>query len=72
MEVRKPEGLEILYCNLHFTYKKRKYKLKKVVYCERDELYFNKRMIKEFKIKEPVKIDKVEILQRLGYQNKTQ
>jgi hypothetical protein len=70
MKTIKAQGLEILYCNLHFTYKQRKYKLKKVVYCKRNELYFNKRLTKEFKIKEPIKIDHIEIISSLGYQNK--
>tara|TARA_R110000751_G_scaffold185809_2_gene292235 strand:+ start:128 stop:334 length:207 start_codon:yes stop_codon:yes gene_type:complete len=67
------KGKEILYCNLLFTHKKRKCKLTKVVYVEADDkMYFDKRLIREFRIKTPVLIDSVEIIQKLGHQNKKQ
>jgi len=67
------KGKEILYCNLLFTYKKRNFKLKKVVYVEADDkMFFDKRLTKEFRIKNPVLIDSVEIIQKLGHQNKKQ
>tara|TARA_R110002072_G_scaffold292250_2_gene460788 strand:- start:798 stop:1037 length:240 start_codon:yes stop_codon:yes gene_type:complete len=65
------KGKEILYCNLLFTDKKRNFKLNKVVYVEADDkMFFDKRLTKEFKIKNPVLIDSVEIIQKLGHQNK--
>ena len=61
---------EIVYCNLIIIHKKRKYELEKVVYKNNGNLFYNKRLLTEFKIKEPVEIQSIDIMSRLGFESK--
>lgn len=62
---------EIVYCNLKFRHKKKTHEVKNVVYKHLDGFYNRRRVLDEFKIKEPVKVLKIEIHERLGFENKT-
>lgn len=61
---------EIVYCNLIIVHKKRKYELEKVVYKNNGKLFYHKRLLNEFKIKEPVEIKSIDIMSRLGFESK--
>lgn len=61
---------EIVYCNLKFKFKKKEYELKEVVYKLTDGLFYNRRLLSPLKIYERVLVYDVEILARLGFENK--
>jgi len=62
---------EIVYCNLTIEYKKKNYILKEVVYKNTGELFYNKLILNKIKINEPVEVKNVEIIARLGFENKS-
>ena len=62
---------EIVYCDLKFSFKKKQYEVKEVVYKLTDGYYHNKRILSQFKIDESVKVDSIKIISRLGFENKT-
>ena len=70
MEINSVALGEIVYCNLIIVHKKRKYELEKVVYKNNGNLFYNKRLLTEFKIKEPVEIQSIDIMSRLGFESK--
>jgi|14BtaG_2_1085337.scaffolds.fasta_scaffold72634_1 hypothetical protein len=61
---------EIVFCNLKFRYKKKKYKLKEIVYKQTDGYFYNKRILQPLNVCEKVKVYDIEILSRLGFENK--
>ena len=61
---------EIVYCNLKFMFDKKEYKLKEVVYKQEDGFFYNRRLLQPLKIDEKVRVYDVEILARLGFENK--
>ena len=61
---------EIVFCNLKFKFKKKEYELKEVVYKQTDGFYLNHRLFKPLKVTEKVKVYDIEILARLGFENK--
>ena len=62
---------EIVYCNLKFRFDKKVYELKEIVYKQTDGFFYNRRLLEPFKIKESVRVFDVEILARLGFENKS-
>ena len=60
---------EIVYCDLKFSFKKKQYEVKEVVYKLTDGCYHNKRILSQFKINESVKVDSIKIISRLGFEN---
>jgi hypothetical protein len=61
---------EIVYCNMTIYHKKKYYKLKKVVYKNENNLFYKKKHLDPLNIKEPVIIHDIEIISRLGFENK--
>ena len=61
---------EIVFCDLIINYKGTKHKLKKVVYKNDGNLFYNRKHLEDLKIKEPVKVEDVKIISRLGFENK--
>lgn len=62
---------EIVYCNLKFRFDKKVYELKEIVYKQTDGFFYNRRLLEPLKIKESVRVFDVEILARLGFENKS-
>ena len=62
---------EIVYCNLEIEYKDKTYKIPKVVWKNTGIKIFNqKRHLNKLKIKQSATIINLEIIKRLGYENK--
>jgi len=61
---------EIVYCNLKIQHKNKTILLKEVVYKLVDGLYYNKRILDAHKISKAVKVLNVDIIARLGFENK--
>lgn len=62
---------EIVYCNAKFKYNKKEYKLEKIVFKNKgDMMYYTYHILKPLKILIPVKLYDIEVLQRLGFENK--
>ena len=61
---------EIVFCDLIIIHKGTKHKLKKVVYKNDGNLFYNRKHLEDLKIKEPVKVEDVKIISRLGFENK--
>jgi len=62
---------EIVFCDLTIIHKGKKHKLKKVVYKNDGDLYYERRLLEKLNIKEPVKVEDIQIISRLGFENKT-
>jgi len=62
---------EIVYCNLTILHKGKKHLLEEVVYKKEDGFYYNQRILNTLNIKEKVKVLDVEIIKRLGFENKS-
>jgi len=62
---------EIVFCDLIIIHKGIKHKLKKVVYKNDGNLFYKRKHLEELKIKEPVKVEDVKIISRLGFENKS-
>lgn len=67
----KVEKGEIVYCNLTIIHKGKKHILDKVVYKNDGNLFYQRKHLLEFKIDKPVKIVDIEIISRLGFENKS-
>lgn len=61
---------EIVYCNLKFRYKKKEYELKDVVYKQENGFFYNRRLMQPLKIEDEVRVYDIEVLARLGFENK--
>lgn len=61
---------EIVYANLKLEHKGKVIELNEVVYKNADGYYYHRALLKPFKITERVKVLDVEILARLGFENK--
>ena len=62
---------EIVFCDLTIIHKGVKYIIEKVVYKNDGNLFYKRSCLNKLKIKEPVKIEDVKIISRLGFENKT-
>ena len=62
---------EIVFCDLIIIHKGIKHKLEKVVYKNDGNLFYNRKHLQELKIKEPVKVEDVKVISRLGFENKS-
>jgi CRISPR/Cas system CSM-associated protein Csm5 (group 7 of RAMP superfamily) len=62
---------EIVFCDLTIIHKKTKYELKKVVYKNDGNLFYKPIYLDKLNIKEPVKVENIKIIARLGFENKT-
>ena len=72
MTKKEIENGEILYCNLKVKHKKKEFLLKEVVYKQNiDKTFYNKRILDKINIKEKVDVFNVEIIERLGFENKS-
>lgn len=61
---------EIVFCNLKIIYKNKTYELKKLVYKNNGDLFYNKKILSKLNISEPVNIVDIDIISRLGFENK--
>ena len=61
---------EIVFCDLTIIHKGVKQKLEKVVYKNDGNLFYKRNYLEKLKIKEPVKVESIEIINRLGFENK--
>ncbi len=62
---------EIVFCDLTILHKGVKYELNKIVYKNDGKLFYKRKYLEEFKIKEPVKIENIKVISRLGFENKS-
>jgi|TARA_R110001632_G_scaffold6803_1_gene27497 hypothetical protein len=62
---------EIVYCNLTIEHKGNKHILKEVVYKNNGELFYKRNHLEKLKIKEAVKVIDVDVISRLGFENKS-
>ena len=62
---------EIVHCNLKFKHNKKEYKLNEIVYKETDGYFYCRRLMQPLKIDKPVRVYDIEVLQRLGFENKS-
>lgn len=64
---------EIVFCNAKFSHNGRTHQLKEIVYKHTDGLYFNQdELVRKRKIKTPVALFDIEIIKRLGFENRAQ
>ena len=61
---------EIVFCDLIITHKGTKHKLEKVVYKNDGKLFYERKYLEVLKIKEPVEIENIKVISRLGFENK--
>lgn len=61
---------EIVFCDLIIIHKGVKHKLNKVVYKNSGNLFYNRNYLEGLKIIEPVKVESIKIINRLGFENK--
>jgi len=62
---------EIVFCNLTIKYNNKNHTLKDVVYKNNGNLFFNKRILLNLKIKEPVEVISIDIIKRMGFEKKS-
>jgi len=62
---------EIVFCDLIIIHKGKKHKLEKVVYKNDGNLFYKKTLLDKLKITEPVKVEDIKIISRLGFENKS-
>ena len=62
---------EIVYCDLTIEHKGNKHILKKVVYKNDGKLFYKRNHLEKLKIKEAVKVIDVNVISRLGFENKS-
>jgi len=60
---------EIVFCDLTIIHKGNKHKLEKVVYKNDGNLFYKRSYLEKLKIKEPVKVEDVKVISRLGFEN---
>ncbi len=68
MEGDKVADGEIVYCNLTVLHKGKKREIKEVVYKPKDGNYNNRRVLNKLGIKEAVKILRIDIIKRMGFE----
>ena len=61
---------EIVFCDLIIIHKGKKHKLEKVVYKNDGNLFYKKTLLDKLKITEPVKVEDIKIISRLGFESK--
>lgn len=61
---------EIVFCDLTIIHKGTKHELKKVVYKNDGKLFYKRNYLQKLKIKEPVKVEDIKVISRLGFENK--
>jgi|TARA_R110000796_G_scaffold243236_1_gene365712 hypothetical protein len=59
---------EIVFCDLTIIHKGTKHKLEKVVYKNDGNLFYKRSYLEKLKIKEPVKVEDIKVISRLGFQ----
>jgi hypothetical protein len=69
--INKLELGEIVFCDLTIIHKGTKHELKKVVYKNDGNLFYKKYVLEKLNIKEPVKVEDIKVISRLGFENKT-
>jgi len=62
---------EIVLCNLKFKHNRKSYYIKDVVYKYTDGYYRRARVLSKLNIHDKVKIDELEIIRRMGFENKS-
>jgi hypothetical protein len=63
---------EIVFCDLTIIHKGHKHKIKDVVYKNKgNNTFCNMRNLKDLNIKECVRIENIDIISRLGFENKS-
>jgi len=62
---------EIVYCDLTIEHKGNKHILKKVVYKNNGKLFYKKSHLEKLNIKDSVKVLDVNVITRLGFENKS-
>jgi len=62
---------EIVYCDLTIEHKGNKHILKKVVYKNNGKLFYKKSHLEKLNIKDLVKVIDVNVISRLGFENKS-
>jgi hypothetical protein len=62
---------EIVYCDLTIEHKGNKHILKKVVYKNNGKLFYKKSHLEKLNIKDSVKVIDVNVITRLGFENKS-
>lgn len=67
----KVELKEIVFCDLTIIHKGIKHKLEKVVYKNDGNLFYKRNYLEKLKIKEPVKVENIKVISRLGFENKS-
>jgi len=71
MKKEKVELGEIVFCNLTIIHKGKKHKIRNIVYKNDGNLFYESKYLKKLKIKEPVNIENINIISRLGFENKS-
>jgi hypothetical protein len=61
---------EIVYCNIYGTHNKNQIILREVIYKNNGSGVYNGRELIKHKITEPIKINRIEVIKRLGFENK--
>jgi hypothetical protein len=61
---------EIVFCNMTILHKGKKHILKKIVYKNEGNLFYESKHLKPLKINEPVKIINIKVISRLGFESK--
>jgi len=69
--IEKLELGEIVFCDLTINHKGKKHKIKNIVYKNDGKKFYNKKHLKNLKIKEPATIEDINIISRLGFENKS-
>lgn len=62
---------EIVFCDLTIIHKGIKHKLEEVVYKNDGNLFYKRSHLEKLKIKEPVKVEDIKVISRLGFENKS-
>jgi hypothetical protein len=62
---------EIVFCDLTISYKNKIYELKKLVYKNDGNMFYNKKVLSKLNISEPVDIVGINIISRLGFENQS-
>lgn len=60
---------EIFYCNLIVTHKNKKIIIKEVVYKDVNGYYDNIRELTKYGIKDKIKVDKIDVIHSMGFEN---
>ena len=66
----KVEVGEIVFCDLTIEHKNKKHELRKIVYKNDGNLFYKRNHLEKLNIKEPVKVEDIKVISRLGFENK--